>query len=90
MENSSAMKSSQKIHLSSFLLMSVTDVVQEPGQSAGATENFGLTVRCFANDTDCSILYYLLLPRHSKVCCPEQITYNSIKLYKNKDADRSC
>lgn len=84
MENSSTMKSSQKIHHCSFLLMSVADVVQEPAQSAGATENFGLIVRCFANNTDCSVLYYLLLPRLSKVCCPEQIMYNRIKLYKNK------
>lgn len=63
MENSATVKSSQKIHLCSFLVISVTGVVQEPGQSTGATENLVLMVRCFVDDTDCSVLLLSAVPQ---------------------------
>lgn len=75
-------KVSQKIHLCSFLLISVTDVVQVAGQSAGKAEILVLMVRYCP---DSSVLSCLLFPRGFKVCCTELITYKSIKLYTTRD-----
>lgn len=58
------MKSSQKKHLCSYLLVSVTSVVhyKELGRSAGATENLVLMMRYFASDAFCT------------VCCSPEIS----------------
>lgn len=76
-------EASQKIHLCSFLLILVTDVVQVAGQSAGAAEKLILMVR-YCPDSS-SVLSCLLLPRRFKVCSAELITYRSIKLYTARD-----
>lgn len=78
---------SQKIHLCSFLLISVTDVVQVPGQSAGAAENLVLMMR-YCPDSS-SVLSCLLFCREFKVCCTELITYNSIKPCITRDVEEN-
>lgn len=51
----------QKIHLSSFLLISLTDMIQELRQSGGPTESFVLMVRHLANDTGSNVLYCVMM-----------------------------